>query len=90
MMEFIAPMVVVTTLILTAGTTLVLRGPLGRALADRLAARRAGPDVDRAVQELRQEIEDLRGALTEVQERLDFAERLLVQRRDPELPGPVR
>ena len=38
MMEFIAPMVVVTTLILTAGTTLVLRGPLGRALADRLFA----------------------------------------------------
>ncbi|HEX9580737.1 MAG TPA: hypothetical protein VF970_06495 [Gemmatimonadales bacterium] len=84
-MEFFAPMVVVTTLILTVGSTIVLRGPLGRALADRLAARRAGgSDQDGAVEELRQEVEDLRGTLSEVQERLDFAERLLLQRREAE------
>jgi hypothetical protein len=89
-MEFLAPMVVVTTLILTVGVTVILRGPLGRALADRLAARSAAHPDDGALQELRHEVEDLRGALGEVQERLDFAERLLVKRRDPEIPGPAR
>lgn len=88
--EVIAPMIVVTTLILTVGVTAVLRGPLGKALAERLAGRRAAPLEDAgAVLELRQDVEDLRATLGEVQERLDFAERLLVQRRDPELPGPV-
>ena len=66
------------------------RGPLGKALAERIAGRTATPGDASAVGELRQEIEDLRGALGEVQERLDFAERLLVQRREPELPGPAR
>ena len=44
--EVIAPMIVVTTLILTVGLTAVLRGPLGKALAERLAGRRAAPLED--------------------------------------------
>lgn len=62
----------------------VLRGPFGRALADRLAGRRTD---DREVHELRGEVDDLRQQLTEVQERLDFAERMLARHEDRALPG---
>ena len=71
----------------------VLRGPFGRALADRLAGR-SGSD-DREVGELRGDVEALRHELTELQERLDFAERMLARQderalgKPPSLP-PVR
>ena len=55
--------------------------PVGRALAERI--RGGGPDgagTDPAVLE---EIERMRGELSEVQERLDFAERMLAQKREP-------
>lgn len=88
--DIVAPLILGMTFILTVGGTLIFRGPLGKALAERIAGRSEDRYGDGEVQRLRQEVEDLRGALGEVQERLDFAERLLVQRRDPELPGPAR
>lgn len=53
--------------------------PVGRALAERIRGHRAptGPDP-----EVLGELDQLRQELTEVQERLDFAERLLAQRRE--------
>jgi hypothetical protein len=66
----------------------VLRGPFGRALADRLSGK-SGVD-DREVAELRGDVADLRHQLTEVQERLDFAERLLAQQREAERVPPAR
>jgi hypothetical protein len=53
--------------------------PVGRALADRIRGHKspAGPDP-----EVLTELDQLRQELTEVQERLDFAERLLSQRRE--------
>jgi hypothetical protein len=71
-------------LFLSLAAIFVLRGPFGRALADRLAGR-ARPD-DHEVQELRGEVEELRHELTEVQERLDFAERMLARQDDRALP----
>jgi hypothetical protein len=48
----------------------------------------ADPGLLHELDELRQEIHQLRGELTEVQERLDFTERLLSNRHDrPQLPG---
>ena len=60
--------------------------PVGRALADRIRGHRAptGPDP-----EVLAEIDQVRQELADVQERLDFAERLLTQHREAgQLPGP--
>jgi uncharacterized protein YlxW (UPF0749 family) len=46
------------------------------------------PGLLNEVDELRHEVQQLRGELTEVQERLDFTERLLTNQHDrPQLPG---
>ncbi len=48
----------------------------------------ADPGLLNEFDELRNEVHQLRGELTEVQERLDFTERLLTNRHDrPQLPG---
>ncbi len=73
---FNGPEVPMSILFLSLAAVFILRGPFGRALADRLSGRRRD-DTD--VQELRGEVEDLRRQLGEVQERLDFAERLLAR-----------
>ena len=73
--DAIAPMVVLSIAFLSAGAVFIFRGPLGKALADRIAGRHLGADPE--TQRLRQDVEDLRAELAAVQERLDFAERLL-------------
>ncbi len=80
--EAIAPMVVVSVIFLSGAAVFILKGPLGKALAERLAGRGAGSDG--AVQRLRAEVDDLRAELGAVQERLDFAERLLARDRERE------
>ena len=48
----------------------------------------ADPGLLNELDELRHEVQQLRGELTEVQERLDFTERLLTNQHDrPQLPG---
>jgi hypothetical protein len=68
------------------GTAIILAfSPVGRALADRIRHRAPGHDPDPAVQD---ELLRLRDEMTELQERVDFAERLLAQRNEPSrLPG---
>lgn len=53
--------------------------PLGRALADRIRGRSAAAIPDPQVYE---ELDQLRQEVAEVQERLDFAERLLAKGRE--------
>ena len=53
--------------------------PIGRAWADRIRGRAAEPVQDPAVYE---ELDHLRQDVTELQERLEFAERLLAQKRE--------
>jgi hypothetical protein len=73
-------------LIFGGGTaTLLSFSPVGRAFASRIRgdvpAREPDPD-------LRAEVDLLRQDVVELQERLDFAERMLAQRTDPvRLPG---
>ena len=57
----------------------ILRGPFGRALAERISGRACPGAEDQDVRELKSEVEELRNQLYEVQERLDFAERLLAR-----------
>lgn len=64
-------------------------GPIGRAVAKRLLEGTHGGDSDavlRELDELRLQSDDLRNALAETQERLDFTERLIAggKERSPE------
>jgi len=85
---FNGPEIPMSIFFLAMAAIFVLRGPFGRGLADRLSGK-SGID-DREVRELRGDVEDLRRQLTEVQERLDFAERLLAQHREAERLPPAR
>jgi hypothetical protein len=72
---------------LAIGMAMILTGPHGVALAERIRRAPAARDPALAgeVEDLRGrlgEVEDLRGRLAEVEERLDFAERLLAQARE--------
>ena len=53
--------------------------PVGRALAERIRGRAASPIPDPQVYE---ELDQLRHDLTELQERVDFAERMLAKGRE--------
>lgn len=79
---------VAMTLFLTIGGAVVLRGPIGKALAERLAGRRlAAPEpdheqagqLDRALADL----EDMKHRVAELEERQDFTERVLAAHREP-------
>jgi len=62
------------------GTAICLAfSPVGRALAERIRHRDARNEPDPAVQE---ELAQLREDMTELQERVDFAERVLAQRAE--------
>ncbi len=67
-------------LFVTVATVLILRGPIGRALADRLAGR-AGAGMAAASDASMGELDELRHRVTELEERLDFAERRLTAER---------
>ena len=81
-----SPFIVPVALFFTIGAVVILRGPIGKALADRLAGRapQVLPPHDG---ELLPEVEDLRYRVTDLEERLDFAERMLAQHREPEKLG---
>lgn len=78
--------VATSILFLSMAAVFILRGPLGKALADRLAGRSRADD--RELEELRAELADVRQQLAEVHERLDFAERLLARPKAGGLVGP--
>jgi hypothetical protein len=67
---------------------IILRGPLGRAWADRIAGRRP-PGMPGADEEVLAELDDLRQRLMQVEERLDFTERMLAQQKARGLQGPA-
>lgn len=60
---------------------IMVRSPLGKALAERLSGRSGEPAA--LPPELFAELDELRTRLAEVEERQDFAERMLAQRADP-------
>ena len=61
-------------------------GPVGRAIGRRILGEgsAAADGLDQEVQELRLQLDDLRHTLSETQERIDFAERLLVRGESPD------
>jgi len=81
-------MVALIAMACVAGAALVLY-PIARAIARRLEGRGVSNELLQQVDELRERVRDLESSqhrVAELEERLDFAERLLAQRRDVELP----
>lgn len=73
--------VLAIVLIFGGGTAVLLAfSPIGRALADRIRHRDGLPGPDPAVHE---ELARLRDDVAELQERLEFTERMLAQRNEP-------
>jgi hypothetical protein len=74
---------VIAIVAISVGLAKIFSGPLGAAIADRI---RGGPPAGES--QLTGEVEHLRRRLADVEERLDFAERLLSQAREADqLPG---
>jgi len=73
---------IVYAVLFFGGVTAVMLAfsPIGRALADRLRHRGGQPELDPAVQD---ELMRLRADVAELQERMDFTERVLAQRKEP-------
>jgi hypothetical protein len=67
------------------------KSDLARALAERIRGRRKHGEFEATdpghVAELEQRVVEMQGQITEMAERLDFAERLLAQKRERSLPG---
>jgi hypothetical protein len=69
------------TFIFGGGTLFLLSvSPVGKALAERIRHQGSVPQRD---PELLAEVDTLRQDVAELQERMDFAERLLAQRQEP-------
>jgi hypothetical protein len=81
----IAPMVITTVLTIAVAGTIVLRGPLGRALARAIELGAGGgrsPEDEVRVVQLEQRVAELEAGqarVAELEERMDFAERLLAR-----------
>ena len=73
------PEIPLMVLFVSITAVFIMRGPFGRAMAERLSGRARSSSEDQDVRELKGEAEELRNQLYEVQERLDFAERLLAR-----------
>src|SRR6266851_4237747 len=98
-----APAVGVIGLALVIGATLVLSGPVGKALGEwirgwskegqqwmALEAAKHSAVLPGEGSSVLDEVEALKHRLAEVEERLDFAERLLAKERETDRLGPPR
>lgn len=84
---------ILAILLIFGGGTAVALGfsPVGRAVADRIRGKHALPETEDLRSELAdhreaqaEELQRVRQEVAELAERLDFAERLLAQQRDPQ------
>lgn len=98
-----APAITFSIIALSVTAIFVLRGPVGKALAVWISgwshneakwieakARATGGAGVADVEQLRSEVDELRGQLAEVQERLDFTERMLAKNREADRLAPPR
>src|SRR6476469_306331 len=89
----VAPVVITIVITLAVAGTVILRGPVGKGLARAMEVG-AGtpPEHDPRIDQLEKrvaELEAAQGRLAELEERVDFAERLLTRNEAAaRLPGP--
>ena len=82
------PEEVVALMAVIGGVFLTTR-PLVAALARRIGRDPApSPLADGTVDDLRGELDEARGRIAALEERVDFAERMLAKQREPERLGP--
>jgi hypothetical protein len=82
----LSPFDVIVLIGFSVAAVKIFVGPIGQAIADRIRGARDAPSP--ADPALLAELDQLRGRLTEVEERLDFAERLLARAGQPDqIPG---
>ncbi len=85
--EFAAMVMLVFTVLVGATVAITLRGPLGRALARRIEGKYADPDESVRMLDMEHrmaELETSQARVAELEERLDFAERLLARPAEAE------
>ncbi len=85
-MQDLGPGIAMSVFVIAFAAVFILRGPLGKALAERLSGRTQASDQE--LQRLRAELEQVRHELAELHERLDFAQRLLARSKEAGLVGP--
>lgn len=79
-MRHIMPFLIPLFGIVFGAMVLIARSPIGQAIGRRISGERGVPDeVHQHLLEVQAEMELLRAELAETQERLDFAERLLLK-----------
>jgi len=91
----VEPIIAAVVIILVVAVALrgILRSPVGEAIAERIKTRGqrrggaggAGGDDPQRVAELEAQVSHLHGQVSELAERIDFAERLLAERRERKL-----
>ena len=74
--DFLIPAIIAMGVI----AVVLLKGPVGEALAMRLRGEVGAPELNDAVLA---ELDDVRARMAELEERLDFSERLLAKTSDP-------
>jgi len=97
------PVIGVIGLALVIGVTIVLSGPVGKALAEwirgwtrtdqqwmAMKAAKHGAALGGDAERLLAEVDELKRRLAEAEERLDFTERLLAKDRDAQRLAPPR
>ena len=84
-LALLIPIVVPGTLFVSIAAAIILRGPLGKALGERIAGRKLDGDVSAETEALHADVEELRFRLSEFEERLDFTERLLARQGGPDV-----
>lgn len=75
-------------LVMTVGATLVFR-PIGMAIGRRIAGK-SDSQVPPEILDRLDRVSDLEDRVMEIEERLEFSERLLARRDDPIRQAPVR
>ena len=88
----VAPVILTLALLITTAAGFVALGPVGRALADRLRGRSQQTPLPPGTSSQLDDIHDLLASidrrLADLEERQDFAERMLAQAREKGLIGP--
>lgn len=79
----LAPVFMVTMLTVVTGVVLIFRGPLGKALARRLEGSvGSSPEVEARIEDLEHRVAEGERERVELAERVEFAERMLLQSKE--------
>jgi hypothetical protein len=75
----LGPFLVPISLFVSLAAVAIFRGPLGKAIGERIAGRQLEAGSSAETDALHADVDELRFRLSEVEGRLDFTERLLAQ-----------